>query len=145
MMLRENENAAAVVKRIAQGRLSTSRERPSNLQLKAALQETFADLEQTPPSEAELARSALSVLEENPEFREPIQAMLKQSKHSSENQRYVEPASIALATAAVLVLQTRVKFKVGSDGKWSIEIEKTAGSDGALKLLVQRLLPFLDK
>jgi hypothetical protein len=60
-------------------------------------------------------------------------------------QRYLEPASIALTTAALLVLQTRAKFKLDHNGKWSIEIDKKSSSDGAVKRLVQRLLSFLGK
>ena len=59
------------------------------------------------------------------------------------NQHYFEPSTILLTTAALLVLQTRVKFKRDHTGKWSFEIEKRVASDGAVKLLVERLLSYL--
>ena len=61
------------------------------------------------------------------------------------HQRYSEPLTIGLVTAALLALQTRVKFKLDSNHKWSIEVDKKSSGDAALKLLVQRLLPFLSK
>jgi hypothetical protein len=64
---------------------------------------------------------------------------------TSGTQRYLDPGSIALTTAALLVLQTRVKFKLDSNRKWSFELDKKSSADGAVKLLVQRLLSFLNK
>lgn len=60
-------------------------------------------------------------------------------------QRYIEPASIALTTAVLLVLQTRGKFKRDDTGKWSFEIEKKSASDAVIKLVIERLLSFLGK
>jgi hypothetical protein len=57
--------------------------------------------------------------------------------------RYLDPSTIAVTTAALLALQTRVKFKRDHAGKWSIEIEKKSASDSAIKLLAQRLLSLL--
>ncbi len=53
--------------------------------------------------------------------------------------------TIGLVTAALLALQTRVKFKLDSNHKWSIEVDKKSAGDAAVKLLVQRLLPFLSQ
>lgn len=54
------------------------------------------------------------------------------------------PAAIALTTAALLVLETRVKFKRDHTGKWCLEVEKKSAGDSAPKLLAQRLLSFLN-
>jgi hypothetical protein len=56
------------------------------------------------------------------------------------NQRFLDAGTIALSTAALLVLQTRIKCKRDHTGKWSIEIDKKSAADGAVKLLVERLL-----
>ncbi|HXE11446.1 MAG TPA: hypothetical protein VN633_04955, partial [Bryobacteraceae bacterium] len=61
------------------------------------------------------------------------------------SQRYVEPTTVALTTAVLLALQTRIKIKADQSGKWSIEIDKKSAGDTAIKLVVQRLLPFLSK
>ena len=53
---------------------------------------------------------------------------------------YSDPVTIALTTAAILALQTRVKFKIASGGKWSFEFEK---KDGPVKQLIERLLSYL--
>ena len=39
--------------------------------------------------------------------------------------------TVALTTAALLVLQTRIKFKRDNKGKWSFEGEKKASGGGA--------------
>ena len=78
------------------------------------------------------------MLAEDPEFTEPVRLMSLQP--SGMPQRYSDPATtIALTTAALLVLQTSVKFK-GKVGPWVIDIQKKALGDGALKLLVERFL-----
>ena len=64
-------------------------------------------------------------------------------------QRYplptIDPQAIALTTAALLALQTRIKFKHDSTGKWTFEIEKKSSGDGVVKEVVQRLLALLPK
>jgi hypothetical protein len=93
----------------------------------------------TAASEGDLARAALDLLAQDPAFAESIRIMASQP--SAASQRYFEPVStIVLTTAALLVLQTRVKFKRDHTGKWSFEIDKKALSDGTLKSLVQHLL-----
>ena len=95
-----------------------------------------------PVLQGDLARTALDLLAQDPAFAEPIRLMASQPPAAS--QRYLDPASaIALTTAALMVLQTRVKFKRDSSGKWSFEVDKKASSDGALKLVVQHLLSLL--
>jgi hypothetical protein len=71
--------------------------------------------------------------------------MASQAGTPASPHRYIEPLTIGLVTAALLVLQTRVKFKLDSNHKWSIEIDKKSSGDAAVKLVVQRLLPFLGK
>jgi hypothetical protein len=68
-----------------------------------------------------------------------IQASSQESRY-----RYSEPLTITAVAAALLVLQTHIKFKLDSNGKWSLEVDKKSSGD-AVKLLVQRLLTFLGK
>jgi hypothetical protein len=57
----------------------------------------------------------------------------------------VDPVTITDVAAALLVLQTRVKWKHDNTGKWSIEVDKKSLSYATLKLLVERLLSLFDK
>jgi len=138
-----DDQAIHILKTVARDRLQpTSGEPIPDSSAFLALSAAF----EPPPisvSEADLARAALDLLAQDPTFAEPIKIMSAQP--SVGTQRYLDPGSIALTTAALLVLQTRVKFKLDSNRKWSLEIDKKSSADGAVKLLVQRLLAFLDK
>ena len=57
-------------------------------------------------------------------------------------QKFDFGASIALTAAVLIVLQTRVKFERGRDGKYSLLVEKKPTSDALLKGLVQKLLSY---
>jgi hypothetical protein len=108
----------------------------------AALAAAFDNPAPTAATEGDLARAALDLLAQDPAFAEPIRIM--SSQPAAARERYLDPASaIVLTTSALLVLQTRVKFKRDHTGKWSFEADKKALSDGALKLLVQHLLSFI--
>jgi hypothetical protein len=112
--------------------------------LRAALAAAFDNPAPTAASEGDLARAALDFLARDPAFAGPIDVMASQSPAAS--QRYFEPVStIVLTTAALLVLQTRVKFKRDHTGQWPFEIDKKALSNGALKLLVEHLLSLLHR
>jgi hypothetical protein len=107
--------------------------------VRAALAAAFDNPAPTAASDGDLARAALDLLGQDPAFAKPIRIMARQPPAAS--RRYIEPVSaIVLTTAALLVLQTRVKFKRDHTGKWSLEADKKALSDGTLKLLVQHLL-----
>ena len=139
-----DDQAIHILKTIARARLQpTSGETIPDSSVLLDLSAAFEPLPPTSVSEADLARAALDLLAQDPAFAEPIKIMSAQP--AAGTQRYLDPASIALTTAALLVLQTRVKFKLDSNRKWSVEIDKKSSSDGAVKLLVQRLLSFLNK
>jgi hypothetical protein len=70
--------------------------------------------------------------------------MASQAGTPASSQRYVEPLTIGLATAALLAPRL-VKFKMDNDHRWSIEIDKKSSSYAVSGLLVQRLLPFRGK
>jgi hypothetical protein len=142
----DDENSIYILQTIAQARLRpASGELPPNADIRAALATSFGDSGPTPATEGNLARAALNLLAQDPAFAEPIQVMASQSGISASRQRYLEPSTIALITAVLLVLQTRIKFKLDYNRKWSVEVDKKSSSDAAVKLLVQRLLSFLNK
>jgi hypothetical protein len=143
-MTTDNDTAIYVLKTIAKARLQpASGELPSVPELRTLLSAAFAD-PAPPATEGDLAGAALDLLAQNPEFAEPIRVMASQPVTAASRQRYLEPGAIAVTTAALIVLQTRVKFKRDHTGKWSIEVDKKT-SDSALKPLIQRLLSLLPK
>ena len=139
----DDATAIQILTTIAQARLrSAAPDIAPTPDVRVALAAAFDNPAPTASSEGDLARAALDLLARDPAFAEPIRIMASQPPAAS--QRYLDPASaIALTTAALLVLQTRVKFKRDHTGKWSFEADKKALSDGALKLLVQHLLSLL--
>ena len=152
----DDSSAIRILKTVAQARLhphdrSAEAGDPTAVKIPAlpeagkALATAFSGIEKVEATEGGVARAALELLAHDPEFAGPIEAMTKQAAAGSAAppQSYFEPTTIALTTAALLALQTRVKFKVDHQGKWSLEIDKKAASDGAVKLLVQRLLSLL--
>ncbi len=141
----DDETSISILKTIAQARLEPSSELPPAPELRSALAAAFGSPEPAPASEGELARAALDLLRQDPAFAEPIQLMSSQAGSRASRQRYLDPFTIGLTTAALLALQTHVKFKRDHTGKWSLELDKKSSSDSTLKLLVQRLLPFLGK
>jgi hypothetical protein len=139
----DDATAIQILTMIAQARLRpAASDVASTPDVRAALAAAFDNPAPTAASEGDLARAALDLLAQDPAFAEPIRIMARQP--SAATQRYIDPVSaIALTTAALLVLQTRGKFKCDHTGKWSFEAEKKALSDGALKPLVQHLLSLL--
>lgn len=140
----EDQTPVRILKIIAQTRLRSTVGEPITEPVAGhVLSKNFGEsAASTPPSETELAAAALDLLSQDPEFAEPIRLM---KTPSSRPQQYIEPAIIALTTAVLLVLQTRIKFKADQSGKWSVDIDKKSAGDATLKLVIQRLLPFLQK
>ena len=93
----------------------------------------------TPVSDGELARQALLVLAEDPDTGNAIETMAAKPQSL---QKFDFGASIALTAAVLIVLQTRVKFERGANGKWSLQVEKKPTSDALLKGLVQKLVSY---
>jgi hypothetical protein len=140
----EDQTAIRILKTIGTQLKSTAGAIPSSLEVTAALRSAFSSNSEAAPTEGEVARAALDLLSADPAFAEPIRVMAAQSGPSG-RQRYIEPATIALTTAVLLALQTRIKFKADHTGKWSLEIEKKAAADATVKLVAQRLLAYLDR
>ena len=113
--------------------------------LRDALAAAFGSSAVPTASEGDLARAALELLSDDPRFAESIEIAIldPDAPLSSSPERYLDGSSITLATAALLVLSTRVKFKIDNSGKWSFEIEKKSAGDGVVRVLVERLLSVL--
>jgi hypothetical protein len=116
-------------------------------ELQTALAAAFGDPHLPATSEGDLARAALDLLAEDPAFAGAIEvaALEPAIDLRTSSQHYLDGSAIALTSAALVVLSTRVKFKVDSSNKWSFELDKKAIGDSVLKLFVERLLAVLRK
>lgn len=138
-MTSDEQVSIRILKAIAQARLAPlAAEPPRSEEIRVALAAAFGSTGDIPASEGDLARAALDVLKEDPAFVEPISVMTSQAETASAPETYVEPVTIGLTTPALLMLQTRLQFKIDHTGKWSVEIDKKAAGDSAVKLLVER-------
>lgn len=87
------------------------------------------------------ARQALLLLSVIPEYQAPLIALVNGPKTESFT---TDPVTIAaVVTAALMILQTHVKFERDKQGKWTVKVEKKATSDRLLKPLVQKLLSLM--
>lgn len=110
--------------------------------LEQALMQQFpSEPGDTRPSEGDLARQALLVLAEDPQMRTAIETMA--ANWNSQPQRFDGGATLGIAAAALMVLQTHIKFERTSTGKWNLKIEKKPTSDALLKTLVQKLINYM--
>ncbi len=92
-------------------------------------------------SEGEIARAALQWLAEDTEYAKRISAMIL----GANTQRFsVDPATIGMVVAGIVILQTRIRFEKDKKGKTSFVIEKPSASDALLKALVEKLLGWMD-
>jgi len=96
--------------------------------------------EATPPvSEGELARAALLLLADAPEYAQGVAALIA----NPPPKQFMGVSGAAVIIPAVLiVLQTHLKFQRKPDGKWSLSIEKKPTDNELLKGLVKKLLGF---
>jgi hypothetical protein len=135
MMTTDDDISISILKSIAQTHLGPAAgELPPNPELRSALATAFGSPVSPAASEGELARSALYLLRQDPAFAEMIHLAALQVAAPKSRERYFEPLTIGLITAALLALQTRVKFKLDSNHKWSIEVDKKSSSDTVVKL-----------
>ena len=90
-----------------------------------------------PSSEGEVARQALLVLAQDPKTAVPLQALLDgpQPKGLTDFTQ-----TVAVITAALVVLKLHVKVERGANGKWKVLAELPASSEPFLKDLVTKLL-----
>jgi hypothetical protein len=138
----EDQAAVRTIKTIAQAQLRSGTYYAWQPDMLHALSEEFEvdELPSTSPTEGELARQALLVLAEDPRYTEAIGALIAAPPDTEKFLGVVE--SVLLATAVIVVLQTRVRIERDKDGRWNFEIDKPTTSDALLKDLVRRLLAF---
>jgi hypothetical protein len=135
----DDATARRVLATVAQARL---RGGATPLEPTADLGRALAEgLAVTPPEEpapeGDVARLALRLLaEEDPSTREAIVALAS----APPAQRFDPATTLAVTAAALLVLQTHVRFARNAAGKWTLTVEKKPTSDSLLKPLVQALL-----
>jgi hypothetical protein len=91
-------------------------------------------------SEGDLARQALLLLADDPQYRETLSVLIEGSP--PESFEAVGAGTVALLAAVLVVLQTHVLFERDKDGKIHIKIEKKPTRDSLLNDLVQKLLGF---
>ncbi len=89
-------------------------------------------------SEGELARQALLLLAAEPSSREALAAFIDDQRPAVRSFGVVE--TVAVVTAALVVLQTQVKIERDKDGKISWKFEKKAASNALLQELVRKVL-----
>jgi len=110
--------------------------------LDEALAATFGTwpAEQPRPGEGELARDALRVLAADPHQATAIRALAT----GPTPEKMIDPlTAVGVVTAALVVLQTKVKFELDAGGRWTLEIEKSALKDSTIADLGKKLLGFL--
>ena len=137
----DDATAKRVLDTIAQARLGgRDLETDLTVGIREALQDHFA-VTASPgaSSEGDLAREALLVLAEDPQVKEQIVAMAE----GGATHRFAIGTTLAMTTAALLVLQTYVRFERKESGKWSLVIEKKPTKDGLLKPMVQKLVSLM--
>jgi hypothetical protein len=92
-----------------------------------------------PVSDGDLARAALAVAAANPQDRAAILALIDGPR----TRAFDAGGSLALIAAALIVLQTRVRFERTPDGKYKLLVEKSAAGSALLKPLVEKLLAWV--
>ena len=106
---------------------STARSRHGDFQTEWSSEFRQALVESTDASDAadavgegELAREALLMLADDPDSRQGLMALIE----GPAAQRFFDPTNIAVGVAALIALQTHVKFEWTKDGKIHLKIEK---------------------
>jgi hypothetical protein len=142
----DDASAILILKKIARRYFSDNESKvPNTPELRDALAAAFEIHSPPAASEGDLARAALELLADDPRFAESIELAILDLEDSVDQspERYIDGSGITLVIAALLVLSTRIKFKMDNSRKWSLEIEKKSAGDGVVKILVERLLSVL--
>jgi hypothetical protein len=117
-----------------------ARETELTPEIRRTLQEEFG-LAPAPdrPSKGDLSRRALIVLAQDPETREAITVLSK----GPQPQSFEPVTTVVIVTAALIALQTHVRFERDAGGKLRVLIEKKPTKDTLLKPLVHKLISYL--
>lgn len=88
----------------------------------------------------DLARTGLQVLADDLSSMDSLETLMRNPRQDKFG---VDPSSLALVTAALVVLQTAVQMEADSKGDWKISISKPSIDLSGLKIFLSNLLPFL--
>ena len=134
----DDRAALDIVTRYAAARLRAGElETECTPDIRQALTDEFGTSTAGEVSEGDLARAALAVLAEDPRNHDMLQAFLD----GPPAERMGVAATIAIVTAALVVLQTSVKIE-HKDGRTTVVIHKPSMKDSALVKLAAKLLRF---
>jgi hypothetical protein len=135
-----DDPAAARILGILARRIGGGRETELTPAIWRALEEEFGVAPALDrPSEGDLARQALIVLAQDPDTGEALSALSR----GQAPQRFEPVTTVLVIAAALIALQTHVRFERDASGKLSFLIEKKATKDTLLKPLVQKLISYL--
>jgi hypothetical protein len=86
-------------------------------------------------SGGELARQALLLLSEDPEIGPNLERLIENPP-----QKFDLGTTMVITVAALIAVQTHVRFERDKAGKWKLVIEKKPTNEGLLKILVRGIL-----
>ncbi|MBC8752451.1 MULTISPECIES: hypothetical protein [Paraburkholderia] len=92
----------------------------------------------TAASDGEVARAALRLVASDPAHEAGIEALLDHPQ----GEKFVMVETAAVVSAALIALQTHVRFERDKQGQWTAKIEKKPTDSSLLKDLVKKLLSF---
>ena len=136
----DDKAAVAILTTFANAQL---REVGCQTDLSKDLQQSLAvefEISATAPSSTpgDLARQALLLAVEDPHHAEGIKALVEVVSL----QKFAVVETVAIVSAALIVLQMHVKFERDKNGRFSFKIEKKPTSDKLLTPLVEKILKF---
>jgi hypothetical protein len=146
----DDARALTILSTVARARMRRAGvQTDGDLELARAIKESLlprlGDAEAAPSqgrvSDGDLARAALMLLQEDPESRDALRALVT----GPQPQRFLGVELIAAVVAGLVILQTHVRIERDKQGKYSFEIEKRPTKDSLLKDLVKALVSRLDR
>ena len=139
----DDQRAVRILEDVTQARARRDEQAPRwDDETAKGLREAF-DVSQSggPVSGGEVARAALLVLAEESETRQAIETMARHMPAS--RQAFIDPGTVALTAALLVVLQSHIELKRDADGKWSFSYIKKEAPVELLKPLVEKLVAWL--
>jgi hypothetical protein len=130
--------AERILNAIAQYRVS--RGLAANLTPDAALVTDLAAAADTTldsaASAGDLAKASLLLLADDPAMTPVLDAMIANPPAET---FAVDPGTLVIGVAALVILQSYVKFERDKNGKWTFKVEKKPMSDTLLKQVISKL------
>lgn len=139
----QDERALRILDLIAEAHRSEMPTGEDRAGLVRALAERVDTTDVSAPSDVEAAATALQLLDDEPCFAGPIEAIKSGPQTRSLGPGVVE--GTFLIGGLLLAPQTHFEFVRDKDGRWSITIKKKPTSDALLKALVKKLTDLLGK